>query len=86
MQINRFTMNKLIKYSFFPLILSACSSQQNVAESMANPDVRVVESRTEIIQGLDSAYCSMGGFAKFNESSRYYNFACKDGSTFRVPK
>lgn len=86
MQINRLTMKKFITLSFLSLILSACSSQPDVAESMANPDVRVIDNRTEIIQGLDAAYCSMGGFAKFNESSRYYNFACKDGSTFRVPK
>ena len=79
-------MRKVFILTLFSSFLIGCSSKLEVAESMANPDVRVVDNRTEIIQGLDAAYCNMSGFAKFNESSRYYNFACKDGSTFRVPK
>jgi len=77
-------MNKFILISL-SLIISGCQSIP-VAESMANPDVNIVESRSEIIQGLDATYCGQSGFSKFSETSRYYNFKCKDNSTFRIPK
>ena len=67
------------------LLLSACSSTE-YAESMPNPKNEVVESRMEIVQNLDAVYCSQNGFSKFNESTRYYTFTCKDGSVYRVPK
>jgi hypothetical protein len=75
------------KFVFLPLALlvTACQSTPT-AESMPNPDINVVESRSEIIQGLDATYCGQNGFSKFSETSRYYNFKCKDNSAFRIPK
>jgi len=77
-------MNKFVFLSV-PLLISGCQST-SIAESMPNPDFNVVENRSEIIQGLDATYCNQSGFYKFSETSRYYNFKCKDNSTFRIPK
>jgi putative hemolysin len=76
---------KTISSVIMVTLLTACSSTE-YAESMPNPKEEVVESRMDIVQNLDAVYCSQNGFSRFNESGKYYTFACKDGSIFRVPK
>lgn len=67
------------------MLLAGCSSIET-AESMPNPDPRVVESRLTISGDLNATYCEGQGFEKFMEREKYYTFTCKDGSFFNIAK
>ncbi|PKF49611.1 hypothetical protein [Enterovibrio nigricans] len=78
-------MKKILAMAVAGLVLSGCSSIET-AESMPNPDQRVVDSRLNISTDLNATYCEGKGFEKFMERDKFYTFTCKDGSFFNIAK
>ncbi|MDD1780631.1 hypothetical protein LRP49_05385 [Enterovibrio sp. ZSDZ35] len=78
-------MKKILAMATTVLVLGGCSSIET-AESMPNPDQRVVDSRLNISSDLNATYCEGKGFEKFMERDKYYTFTCKDGSFFNIAK
>ncbi|CZF78723.1 hypothetical protein RN22_22310 [Grimontia sp. AD028] len=66
-------------------LMAGCSSIET-AESMPNPDQRVVDSRLNISSDLNATYCEGKGFEKYMEREKYYTFTCKDGAFFNIAK
>ena len=44
------------------------------------------EDTLEIMRDINIDYCTGEGLSKFNESSRYYSFQCKSGTTLSINK
>ncbi|MBV7296891.1 lipoprotein [Enterovibrio paralichthyis] len=78
-------MKRVLLLAGLTLVLGGCSSIET-AESMPNPDQRVVDSRLNISSDLNATYCEGAGFEKFMEREKYYTFTCKDGSFFNIAK
>lgn len=77
---------KKILFSLASLLLLAGCSGVETAESMPNPDQRVVDSRLTISDDLNATYCEGKGFDKYMEREKYYTFTCKGGAFFNVAK
>lgn len=78
-------MKKLVAPLSVALVLTSCSSVE-VADSMPNPDQRVVENRLNIMTDFDASHCKGEGFKVYQEREKYYVFTCNNGSVFKIPK
>ncbi|USH01112.1 hypothetical protein K6Q96_09180 [Grimontia kaedaensis] len=78
-------MKKLLISLTAAALMVGCSSIET-AESMPNPDQRVVDSRLNISSDLNATYCEGKGFEKYMEREKYYTFTCKDGAFFNIAK
>ena len=78
-------MKKLAVLIIGALVLGACSSV-DTAESMPNPDQRVVDGRLNISTDLSATYCNGEGFQKFIEREKFYTFTCENGAFFNIAK
>ncbi|OEE65146.1 hypothetical protein A1OS_15080 [Enterovibrio norvegicus] len=78
-------MKKLLISLFSVVVMGGCSSLET-AESMPNPDQRVVDNRLNISTDLNATYCEGKGFEKYLEREKYYTFTCKDGAFFNIAK
>ncbi|WP_407333042.1 lipoprotein [Enterovibrio sp. 27052020O] len=78
-------MKKILMMAVIAASVAGCSSIET-AESMPNPDQRVVDSRLNISTDLNATYCEGKGFEKYMEREKYYTFTCKDGAFFNIAK
>lgn len=42
--------------------------------------------RANMVEEIDAVYCKLTGISRYYENETHFNFVCKDGSPFRVPK
>ncbi|RXJ74257.1 hypothetical protein CS022_04145 [Veronia nyctiphanis] len=78
-------MKKVILALTTAVVIAGCSGLET-AESMPNPDQRVVDGRLNISTDLNATYCEGKGFEKFLEREKFYTFTCKGGTFFNIPK